>query len=314
MLSTAACSFWFLLWPPDSAPAALTGLLFDWPDIGSIEKTQHFATSLPFCTDVSSFFWLSRYCIFFLLISLLYSVCQLSILSEVRLLNFLRWYTTVYTWVPTVQAFSASLRLRMLRRIMLQLCRTFWTTRTLRKNCTLLFLNVFSATCWNLPDNTRNSIWRKFAIYSANWGLIIRVWSHLACSKKPSTRALWLNISRVWAWTFPMHGHFSNSSMLMEASLPTWNSQFLFKFLNALRKIVFQVCLESRVLGILALRIFDGDFQPLNNRGFSRSGRVFAWLPTFAWASASNGHSQVVVRSTLAHQKPRAVSCLQEAK
>ena len=54
----------FRLWAPTSAPAALTGLLFDWPDTRIIEKTQHFATSLTFGADVSSFFWLSRYCIF----------------------------------------------------------------------------------------------------------------------------------------------------------------------------------------------------------------------------------------------------------
>ena len=53
-------------------------------------KTQHFATPLTFGADVSSFFWLSRYCIFFLLTWLVYSAFQLSILSDVRLLNFLR--------------------------------------------------------------------------------------------------------------------------------------------------------------------------------------------------------------------------------
>ena len=90
LFPTAGCNFWFLLWPHDSAPAALTGLLFDWHDTRIIEKTQHFATSLTFGADVSSFFWLSRYCIFFLLTWLLYSAFQLSILSEVRLLNFLR--------------------------------------------------------------------------------------------------------------------------------------------------------------------------------------------------------------------------------
>ena len=42
----------------------LTGLLFDWPDTRIIEKTQHFATSLTFGADVSSFFWLSDSCIF----------------------------------------------------------------------------------------------------------------------------------------------------------------------------------------------------------------------------------------------------------
>ena len=90
LFATAACNFWFLLWPHDSAPAALTGLLFDWPDTRINEKTQHFATSLTFGADVSSFFWLSRYCIFFLLTWLLYSAFQLSILSEVCYLNFLR--------------------------------------------------------------------------------------------------------------------------------------------------------------------------------------------------------------------------------
>ena len=64
LFATAARNFWFLLGAPTSAPAALTGLLFDWPDTRIIEKTQHFATSLTFGADVSSFFWLSRYCIF----------------------------------------------------------------------------------------------------------------------------------------------------------------------------------------------------------------------------------------------------------
>ena len=105
LLATAACNFWFLLWPHDSAPAALTSLLFDSPDTRIITKTQHFATSLTFGAGVSSFFWLSRYCIVFLL-TLLHlltllscdftsSICfssafQLSILSEVYYLNFLR--------------------------------------------------------------------------------------------------------------------------------------------------------------------------------------------------------------------------------
>ena len=64
LFATAACNFWFRLWALTSAPAALTGLLFDWPNRRIIQKTQHFATSLTFGADVSSFFWLSRYCIF----------------------------------------------------------------------------------------------------------------------------------------------------------------------------------------------------------------------------------------------------------
>ena len=106
LLATAGCNFWFLLWPHDSAPAALTSLLFDSPDTRIIGKTQHFATSLTFGTGESSFFWLSRCCIFFLLTLLhlltllscdftssicFWSAFQLSILSEVYYLNFLRW-------------------------------------------------------------------------------------------------------------------------------------------------------------------------------------------------------------------------------
>ena len=64
LFATAARNFWFIRWPPDSAPAALTGLLFDWPDTRIIEKTQHFVTSLTFSADVSSFTWLWHYCIF----------------------------------------------------------------------------------------------------------------------------------------------------------------------------------------------------------------------------------------------------------
>ena len=67
LLATAACNFWFLLWPNDSAPAALTSLLFDSPATRIIGKTQRFATSPTFGADASSFFWFSRYYIFFLL-------------------------------------------------------------------------------------------------------------------------------------------------------------------------------------------------------------------------------------------------------
>ena len=58
LFATAACNFWFLFWAQTSAPAALTGLLLDWPDTRIYEKTQHFVTSLTFSADVSSFTWL----------------------------------------------------------------------------------------------------------------------------------------------------------------------------------------------------------------------------------------------------------------
>ena len=79
LFATAACNFCVIRWPPDSAPAALTGLLFDWPDTRIIEKTQHFVTSLTFSADVSSFTWLWHYCIFCRLIWLL-CCCALHLL------------------------------------------------------------------------------------------------------------------------------------------------------------------------------------------------------------------------------------------
>ena len=114
--ATAACNFWFLLWPHDSAPAAVTGLLFDWPDTRIIEKTQHFATSLTFGADVFSFFWLSRYCIFFLPTWLpVSSTFQLSILSEVCYLNFLRLYASMYNIYCTYLWKSDPKRLKRLQ-------------------------------------------------------------------------------------------------------------------------------------------------------------------------------------------------------
>ena len=76
--ATTACNFSSLIWPAGSAPAALASLLFDPPE------PQMFR-------DFPTF---SHICIFFLLIfsllTLLTSAFQLSILSEVSLLNFLR--------------------------------------------------------------------------------------------------------------------------------------------------------------------------------------------------------------------------------
>ena len=38
LFATAACNFSSVCWAPTSAPAVLTGLLFDWPDTRIIEK------------------------------------------------------------------------------------------------------------------------------------------------------------------------------------------------------------------------------------------------------------------------------------
>ena len=84
---TAACHFSFLCSTAASAPAALASLLFEHQEPRIIEKTQRdipniwractfFLVTLLACW--SSFYWLHWLC---------YSAFQLSILSEVRLLN-----------------------------------------------------------------------------------------------------------------------------------------------------------------------------------------------------------------------------------
>ena len=99
--TTAACHFSSVCWTATSAPAALARLLFEHQEPRIIEKTQRFATSLTFGARVASFYWLysrvdllssdsTRVLIFRVLPWLLYSAFQLSILSEVRLVNFLR--------------------------------------------------------------------------------------------------------------------------------------------------------------------------------------------------------------------------------
>ena len=54
--ATAACNFSSLISPDVSAPAALASLLFDPPEPQNHEKTQCFATFLPFRAPASSFF------------------------------------------------------------------------------------------------------------------------------------------------------------------------------------------------------------------------------------------------------------------
>ena len=66
----------------------------------SLEKTQCFATLLPFHAPASSVFWLFLFPVFVLLVfsslTLPTSAFHLSILSEVWLLNFLRWICYIY--------------------------------------------------------------------------------------------------------------------------------------------------------------------------------------------------------------------------
>ena len=115
--ATAACNFCFLRRRPTSAPAALTGLLFDWPDARIIEKTQHFATSLTFGADVASFFWLSRYCIFFQLTWLLYN-CAIHLLFNspycrkfLLKLPSIMWPLMFYRYAPSLHIWQQMLQI-----------------------------------------------------------------------------------------------------------------------------------------------------------------------------------------------------------
>ena len=89
--ATTACTFSCLIWPAGSAPAALASLLFDPPEPQIIGKTVN-----------RDFLIFSRIYLFFLLIfsllTLFTSAFQLSILSEVSLLNFLRIWT-YWFWI-----------------------------------------------------------------------------------------------------------------------------------------------------------------------------------------------------------------------
>ena len=116
--ATTACNFSSLIWPAGSAPAALASLLFNLPEPQIIGKTQCFATFLPFrapglLSSETFSFWASFFFSSLLFSSLLWlfssltlpiAAFHLSILSEVWLLNFLRWIgmqplTVMQTWV-----------------------------------------------------------------------------------------------------------------------------------------------------------------------------------------------------------------------
>ena len=102
LFATAACNFSPVRGTATSAPAALASLLFEHQGPRFIEKTQRFATSLTFFAHVELLASDSTRMLIFLLVTWLMlifllltwllcdSAFQLYILSEVRLLNFLR--------------------------------------------------------------------------------------------------------------------------------------------------------------------------------------------------------------------------------
>ena len=92
LFATATCHFSPVRETATSAPAALAKLLFEHQEPRLIEKTQRFATSLTFVAHVELLATDSTRMLIFLLLTWLLcdSAFQLYILSEVRLLNFLR--------------------------------------------------------------------------------------------------------------------------------------------------------------------------------------------------------------------------------
>ena len=111
LFATAACHFSPVRETATSAPAALASLLFEHQVPRFIEKTQRFATSLTFFAHVELlasdstrmliFLLMTWLMLIFLLLTWLLcdSAFQLYILSEVRLLNFLRWTELVRWWL-----------------------------------------------------------------------------------------------------------------------------------------------------------------------------------------------------------------------
>ena len=111
LFATAACHFSPVRRTAPSAPAALASLLFEHQEPRFIEKTQRFATSLTFFAHVELLASDSTRMLIFLLVTWLMlifllltwllcdSAFQLYILSEVRLLNFLR--SSIYLEICT---------------------------------------------------------------------------------------------------------------------------------------------------------------------------------------------------------------------
>ena len=97
LCATTACNFSCLIWPAGSAPAALASLLFDPPEPQIIGKNTIFR-DFPTFSRICIFFLLSLSLLLFFLLIFLFSLplpCSafhLSTLSEVWLLNFLRWW------------------------------------------------------------------------------------------------------------------------------------------------------------------------------------------------------------------------------
>ena len=97
--ATTACKFSSLISPDVFAPAALASLLFNRPEPQNHEKTQCFATFLPFRAPASSFFW----SFLFWLFSLLTAFSSLHIVGSVTSkLPSTRTFRPITIYIPIV--------------------------------------------------------------------------------------------------------------------------------------------------------------------------------------------------------------------
>ena len=104
------------------------------------------------------------------------------------------------------KAFFASLPSRTHRKIMLQLSKTFWTTRTFNLNLHILLIQRVTE-----PFDRRSPTWRRSKPCLPRSAQMIPESSLSKCSKNSSARQLSRSILKVWVWMSPTRGHFSNS-------------------------------------------------------------------------------------------------------
>ena len=104
------------------------------------------------------------------------------------------------------KAFFASLPSRTHRKIMLQLSKTFWTTRTCNLNLHILLIQRVTE-----PFDPRSPTWRRSKPCLPRSAQMIPESSLSKCSKNSSARQLSKSILKVWVWMSPTRGHFSNS-------------------------------------------------------------------------------------------------------
>ena len=187
LFATAACHFSPVRGTATSAPAALASLLFEHQEPRFIEKTQRFATSLTFFAHVELLASDSTRMLIFLLVTWLMlifllvtwllcdSAFQLYILSEVRLLNFLRLYVHMCPHQPTntviheiPQLIHAELRINLRSLDVLK----FQEPKQVQEGTLRNFSWEGRVLCWNIAGSDRMwwSLMCGFVLYILSWG------------------------------------------------------------------------------------------------------------------------------------------------